>query len=145
MIDTIPNRTVDRDALGPVLRLVILAGGTTGLRQSELLGLRWRDIDLRAQHVRVRNAWVRYEHPGEGNLLFGVGDERVQGACHRRGVSAEVSVVTLRRLESPGEDRRGSAEWRLVEGHAVANGARDPVLAGARRDSSRGLRPARRG
>ena len=30
---------------------------------------------------------------------------------------------------SPGEDRRGSAEWRLVEGHAVANGGGDPVLA----------------
>jgi integrase len=66
VIDTIPNRTVDRDALGPVPRLVILAGGTRGLRQSELLGLRWRDIDLRAQRVRVRNAWVRYEHSGEG-------------------------------------------------------------------------------
>jgi integrase len=66
VIDTIPNRTVDRDALGPVLGLVILAGGTTGLRQSELLGLRWRDIDLQAQRVRVRNAWVRYEHSSEG-------------------------------------------------------------------------------
>ncbi len=57
---------VDKDALGPVLRLVILAAGTTGLRQSELLGLRWRDVDMRAQRVRVRNAWVRYEHSGEG-------------------------------------------------------------------------------
>jgi integrase len=66
VIDTIPNRTVDRDALGPVLGLVILAGGTTGLRQSELLGLRWRDIDLQAHRVRVRNAWVRYEHSSEG-------------------------------------------------------------------------------
>src|SRR4051794_25898872 len=66
VIDTIPNRTVDRNALGPVLRFLLLAAGTTGLRQSELLGLRWRDIDLRAQRARVRNAWVRYEHSGEG-------------------------------------------------------------------------------
>jgi integrase len=65
VVDAIPNHTIDRDALGPVLRLVILAGGTMGLRQSELLGLRWRDIDLQAQRVRVRNAWVRYEHSGE--------------------------------------------------------------------------------
>ena len=49
-----------------VLRLVILAAAMTGLRQSELLGLRWWDVDLRAQRIRVRNAWVRYEHSGEG-------------------------------------------------------------------------------
>jgi integrase len=66
VIDAIPDHTVDRDVLGPVLRLVILAAGTTGLRQSELIGLRWRDIDLRAQRVRVRNAWVRSEHSSEG-------------------------------------------------------------------------------
>jgi integrase len=66
VIDAIPDHAVDRDALGPVLRLVILAAGTTGLRQSELIGLRWRDIDLRAQRVRVRNAWVRHEHSSEG-------------------------------------------------------------------------------
>lgn len=59
VIDAIPDHMVDKDALGPVLRFVILAAATTGLRQSELLGLRWRDVDLRAQRIRVRNAWVR--------------------------------------------------------------------------------------
>ncbi|HEY6891695.1 MAG TPA: site-specific integrase [Solirubrobacter sp.] len=66
VIERIPDHVVDRDALGPVLRLVILAAASTGLRQSELLGLRWKDVDFRAQKVRVRNAWVRYEHSGEG-------------------------------------------------------------------------------
>jgi integrase len=66
VIAVIPDRTVDRDALGPVLRLVILAAATSGLRQSELLGLRWSHVDARAQRIRVRNAWVRYEHSGEG-------------------------------------------------------------------------------
>jgi integrase len=66
VIATIPDHVVDRDALGPVLRLVILAAASTGLRQSELLGLRWKDVDVRAQRVRVRYAWVRYEHSGEG-------------------------------------------------------------------------------
>ncbi len=66
MIDTIPDHIVDRDTLGPVLRLVILAAASTGLRQSELLGLRWKDVDVRAQRVRVRNAWVRHEHSGQG-------------------------------------------------------------------------------
>lgn len=54
------------DVLGPVLRVVVLAAATTGLRQSELLGLRWRDVDWAAQRIRVRNAWVRAEHSAEG-------------------------------------------------------------------------------
>lgn len=54
------------DVLGPVLRVLVLAAAMTGLRQSELLGLRWRDIDWGAQRVRVRNAYVRREHSAEG-------------------------------------------------------------------------------
>jgi integrase len=49
-----------------VLRVLILAAAMTGLRQSELLGLRWRDIDWVAQRVRVRNTFVRGEHSSEG-------------------------------------------------------------------------------
>lgn len=66
VIAAIPDRVIDRDSLGPVLRILILAAATTGLRQSELLGLRWRDIDDRAQRIRVRNSWVRGEHSSEG-------------------------------------------------------------------------------
>ena len=54
------------DVLGPVLRIVILTAAMTGLRQSELLGLRWRDIDWVAERVRVRNVFVRGEHLSEG-------------------------------------------------------------------------------
>lgn len=54
------------DVLGPVLRVLVLAAAMTGLRQSELLGLRWRDVDWVAQRVRVRNAYVRGDHSGEG-------------------------------------------------------------------------------
>jgi len=54
------------DVLGPVIRVVVLTAAMTGLRQSELLGLRWRDVDWTAQRIRVRNAWVRGEHSAEG-------------------------------------------------------------------------------
>lgn len=54
------------DVLGPVLRVLILAAAMTGVRQSELLGLRWKDVDWTAQRLRVRNAWVRGEHSEEG-------------------------------------------------------------------------------
>ena len=54
------------DVLGPVLRPLILTAAMTGLRQSELLGMRWRDVDWAAQRIRVRNTWVRGEHSTDG-------------------------------------------------------------------------------
>lgn len=56
---------VPPDVLGPVIRVVVLTAAMTGLRQSELLGLRWRDVDWTAERIRVRNAWVRGEHSAE--------------------------------------------------------------------------------
>ena len=84
VLRTIPDHVVDRapaatrrgragpapppppDVLGPVLRVLILAAAVTGLRQSELLGLRWRDVDWTAQRIRVRSTFVRGEHSAEG-------------------------------------------------------------------------------
>jgi integrase len=54
------------DVLGPVLRVLILVAALSGLRQSELLGLCWRDIDWGAQRIRVRNTFVRGEHSTDG-------------------------------------------------------------------------------
>jgi integrase len=54
------------DVLGPVIRVVVLTAAMTGLRRSELLGLRWRDVDWEAQRLRVRNAYVLGEHSTAG-------------------------------------------------------------------------------
>jgi integrase len=54
------------DVLGPVLRVLVLTAAMTGIRQSELLGLRWRDVDWSAQRIRVRNAYTRGEHSSKG-------------------------------------------------------------------------------
>jgi integrase len=61
-----PAPPVPADALGPVLRVLILTAALTGLRQSELIGLRWRDVDWQARRIRVRNVYVRGEHSSEG-------------------------------------------------------------------------------
>ena len=84
VLRAIPNETVTRapapsrrgrsgsapppppDVLGPVLRVVVLTAAMTGLRQGELLGLRWRDVDWGVQRIRVRNTFVRGEHSGQG-------------------------------------------------------------------------------
>lgn len=52
---------VPDDGRGPTERAIYLAAAMTGLRQGELLGLRWRDIDWAAGRLRVRQSFVRGE------------------------------------------------------------------------------------
>jgi integrase len=54
-------RGVPDDDLGRVERRMYLAATMTGMRQGELLALRWRDIDWPARRVRVRRNYVRGE------------------------------------------------------------------------------------
>jgi integrase len=54
------------DVLGPVLRVLVLTAAMTGLRQGELLALRWRDVDWGVQRLRVRRSWRRTEFSGHG-------------------------------------------------------------------------------
>jgi integrase len=61
-----PARPPQQDVLGPVLPVLVLAAAWTGLRQFELLVLRWRDVDWTAQRIRVCNPFVRGKHSSEG-------------------------------------------------------------------------------
>ena len=49
------------DAFGGIEPTLYLTAAMTGLRQGELLGLRWRDVDLTARKVRVVSPYVRGE------------------------------------------------------------------------------------
>jgi integrase len=44
---------------GPTDRALYMTAAMTGLRQGELLGLRWRDVDWTAARLRVRQNYVR--------------------------------------------------------------------------------------
>jgi integrase len=50
---------VAREPLGHVDRAMFLTATMTGLRQGELLALRWQDVDWRAERIRVRRNYVR--------------------------------------------------------------------------------------
>jgi integrase len=54
-------RGIPADDWGRVERPLYLMAAMSGLRQGELLGLRWLDLDPSARKVRVRRAWVRGE------------------------------------------------------------------------------------
>jgi integrase len=49
------------DAFGTIEPALYLTAAMTGLRQGELLGLRWRDIDFEARRIRVVSPFVRGE------------------------------------------------------------------------------------
>jgi integrase len=54
-------RAVPGDRLGGVDRVLYLTAAMTGLRQGELVALRWRDVDWRAGVVRVRRSYTSGE------------------------------------------------------------------------------------
>ena len=53
---------VPDDALGSIEPTLYLTAAMTGLRQGELIGLRWQDVDWLAGKVRVRRSYVRGEY-----------------------------------------------------------------------------------
>jgi integrase len=54
-------RAVPGDYLGPTEHAVYLTAAMTGLRQGELIALRWMDIDWQARRVRVRRNYTRQQ------------------------------------------------------------------------------------
>lgn len=61
---------VDKEPLGHTDWAMFLTAALTGLRQSELLGLEWRDVDFAAERIRVRRANVR-GHRGPPKSRYG--------------------------------------------------------------------------
>jgi integrase len=53
------QREVPDDVLGMVERPLYLTAAMTGLRQGELIALRWKDVDWKAGLVRVRRNYTR--------------------------------------------------------------------------------------
>lgn len=75
------------DAFGSIEPTLYLTAAMTGLRQGELLGLRWRDVDFDARRVRVVSPFVRGEF----------GDPKSEGSG-RSVPMAERVTVALREL-----------------------------------------------
>jgi len=79
--------TYPDDAFGRIEPTLYLTAAMTGLRQGELLGLRWRDVDFDARRIRVVSPFVRGEF----------GDPKSEGSG-RSVPLAERAAVALREL-----------------------------------------------
>jgi integrase len=91
------------DRLGPLFHVAI----TTGLRQGELFGLRWEDVDLDAGALRVRHALQRVD--GQLKLV------EPKTALSRRTVTLPPSAVAAMRVQKDRQtfERAAAGElWR---------------------------------
>jgi integrase len=60
-VDELVQTPFPGDAWGRIEPTLYLTAAMTGIRQSELIALRWRDIDFGAQRIRVVEGYVRGE------------------------------------------------------------------------------------
>ena len=58
-VEALLGAVSDDEVLRPTDRALYMTAAMTGLRQGELLALRWRDVDWPAARLRVRQNYVR--------------------------------------------------------------------------------------
>ena len=85
-------RAIPDDLLGPLEHALYLTAAMTGLRQGELLALRWQDVDWPAGLIRVRRSFTRGEFgtPKSRRSSRAVPmADRVAGELHRHFARSE--------------------------------------------------------
>ena len=88
----------------------------TGMRQSELLGLKWSDLDLDGMTARVRHQLQRDNSGGPGN--DGQGYFFLDSPKNRKPRTITLTPSVVRVLKS---QRAQQNEWRLAAGSAWNN------------------------
>jgi integrase len=101
------DRGIPHDELGAIERPLYRVAAMTGLRQGELLGLRWLHLDAAARKVRVRQIWVRGEFKSPKSRP--ADRRRATTDDPRESQAAMRAVVPAQRLEwpTPGCKRQG--------------------------------------
>jgi integrase len=106
-VRTLLATTAD-DPYGPLFALAV----ATGLRQGELLGLRWQDVDLDARSLVVRRALTRTADGG-----YGLGEPKT--ARSRRTVMLSAGAMAALRRQAADQDALREAagpDWDNREG-----------------------------
>jgi integrase len=109
-------RTFVRSLASDRLEALYVLAATTGMRQGEVLGLRWQDIDLEAGEVRVRQTLVRVREQGADGkfhqrLIFGVPKtEKSRRTLALPDATAEALI--RHRDRQDGERTAAGARWQ---------------------------------
>ncbi len=101
-LDVDQTRRLLAAAAGDPLEALFVLALTTGMRQSELLGLKWEDVDLANGSLRVRRALQRV--PGQGFV-----ETEPKSATSRRQITlTPLGLAALKRHREPPR-----VAWRL--------------------------------
>lgn len=84
---------VAREPFGHIDRAMFMTAAMTGMRQGELLALRWRDVDWRAERIRVRRNYVR--GTGAHRSRVGAFARRPSGPESRRSSSSYGNAASI--------------------------------------------------
>lgn len=99
-LDLAQSRALLEAARGDRLEALYVLAVTTGMRQGELLALRWRDVDLDAQHLQVRGTLVWRAPEG-----FSIGQPKTKRSRRRLDLSNEAVAALRRHRITQAEDR----------------------------------------
>jgi integrase len=88
-LDKLVDGAYPDDAFGRIEPTLYLTAAMTGLRQGELLGLRWRDVDFDARRIRVVSPFVRGEF----------GDPKSAGSGRSVPMAERVAIALARLRE----------------------------------------------
>ena len=124
-LDSDQSRALLRAAQGDKLEALYVLALTTGMRQGELLGLKWADVDLVAGSLKARRAIARLR--GHGLV-----ESEPKSSTSRRGITlAPLAVEALKqhRERQTFERRKAADLWQ--DGDLVfCNGIGRPLEAG---------------
>jgi integrase len=107
-------RAVPEHGLGLTDRALYLTAAMSGLRQGELLALRWRDVDWTARRVRVRQNYVRGE--------YGTPKSRPQRARCRSQTGSPPSSTVITSARSTAQTTTSSSVIRRRAARSSAHG-----------------------
>ena len=68
---------------GTVWEMPVILGGLYGMRRSEILGLRWRNVDLENNTIDVSEQ-LPFKVPLKTKVIEGRGLQRLHGTCPGR-------------------------------------------------------------
>lgn len=112
------RRLIDATADHPLGPLVALAV-TTGMRQGELLGLSWPDVDMDARTLTVRRALARAWVVRDGERVQGWALQEPKTPASRRTVhlaGAAMAALERRRTAQEAERAAAGTAWQDVAG-----------------------------
>ena len=111
-LDLEQSRTLLAAARGERLEALYVLALTTGMREGELLALRWRDVDLDGASLQVRGTLAYLK--GEG---WHIGQPKTARSRRRIDLSNEVVMALRRHKLRQAEERKAAGD---VWGHGVA-------------------------